>query len=317
MDKSERKEMLAVCVCTKGRPNMLRKCLESLLFQEKVSDIDVSIVVVDNEAVPTHHNVAAGVFTGSGVPCYYYHEATPGISQARNKCLDAAMEVGADWIAFIDDDEVADRDWVKNIMAKEFRHVPIVTGRHVFIKPYPVPFWYIHRDDDTAHRHWRVLKTASTNCVRFSIDVVKSGLRFDETIGFMGGEDVDFFSRARAMGFEIRYAHSPVVREWVHPERVTFWGQFYRNMWCSASDVVLYNTKYGFWGALSRKIMTIPVHIVFGICIMVVSPLYIIGGVDAFKLKVLKSAKHVAKACGRAIALAGMFPKPYKTISGS
>jgi glycosyltransferase involved in cell wall biosynthesis len=43
-------------------------------------------------------------------PVFYVHEPRRGIAQARNAAMAKALEIGADWLAMIDDDEVADPD---------------------------------------------------------------------------------------------------------------------------------------------------------------------------------------------------------------
>ncbi len=48
----------------------------------------------------------------SGLPLTYVHEVRAGIPLARNAVLHAARNLNPDWIAFVDDDEVIDREWL-------------------------------------------------------------------------------------------------------------------------------------------------------------------------------------------------------------
>ncbi len=47
----------------------------------------------------------------------YRHQPQRGIPQARNAALDAARELGATHVAFIDDDETAAPDWLAALWA--------------------------------------------------------------------------------------------------------------------------------------------------------------------------------------------------------
>ncbi|BBX46114.1 hypothetical protein GCM10009641_80100 [Mycobacterium cookii] len=94
---------LTVVICTRDRPESLVRALESLAEQ---SDPDFEVLVVDNSA---QGQVAHTVAAVRGLRLRCCHEPAPGLSRARNRAL---AEVGSDLIAWIDDDEVADPDWI-------------------------------------------------------------------------------------------------------------------------------------------------------------------------------------------------------------
>lgn len=92
-------------VCTRDRPDGLRRCLLSLQAQ---SYPRLSLLVVDNGA---ESQITNGVVkdTIGPHPLSYVHEPNPGLSNARNRSI---AESDADIIAWIDDDETADEHWV-------------------------------------------------------------------------------------------------------------------------------------------------------------------------------------------------------------
>ena len=102
-----RVDRVVVCVCTKDRPIMLHRCLDSLLRQ-RVSDgsLDLHLLIVDNSA---HGGVRETVrqYGDGSLPIAYVHEPRAGIPVARNAALSALEHISPDWIAFIDDDEIA------------------------------------------------------------------------------------------------------------------------------------------------------------------------------------------------------------------
>src|SRR5262245_44326638 len=104
--------LVAVCVCTLGRPHMLRRCLASLRAQRfEVAHFRMMLILVDNNpepvARPIYEELWGPVSSGEFVHC-----PCPGIPMARNAGLKAALRADADHIAFLDDDEVAPPDWL-------------------------------------------------------------------------------------------------------------------------------------------------------------------------------------------------------------
>lgn len=108
-------EVTAV-VCTRDQPEGLARCLASLQAQ---SYPRTRVLVVDN--APTSDAARAVAQAGAGpFPVHYVVEPRPGLSNARNRSL---AEVSTDLVAWIDDDECADADWLLEI-AGAFRSVP-------------------------------------------------------------------------------------------------------------------------------------------------------------------------------------------------
>lgn len=97
---------MTVVICTRDRPLGLGATLASLQCQ---TDPDFGVLVVENGSLPD----SAGVVEKLGLPrCQYIVEQRPGLSRARNRALDA---VRTDLVAWIDDDEVADPDWIRRL----------------------------------------------------------------------------------------------------------------------------------------------------------------------------------------------------------
>src|SRR5262245_31929204 len=96
---SERMAPLAiVCVCTRSRPRMLRRCLASLRRQRlDGARVRMQLLLVDNNAEPAARPIydeLCGADLGSG----YVHCPQPGIPMARNAAIEAALRAGAQYI---------------------------------------------------------------------------------------------------------------------------------------------------------------------------------------------------------------------------
>ena len=144
-------------------------------------------------------------------------------------------------------------------MADEYRDVPVLMGWQELVYPTPLPFWALPK---TKRRvpEGQLVNTAYTNNVRFSIALVEDGLRFNESLGLMGGEDNEFFAEAKMAGFEIRRTNRAITREDVHPERLTYRAQLYREYWCSASNIRKFALQKGWLWTVTRKAHTLPLN---------------------------------------------------------
>jgi len=95
---------LTIAICTRDRPAGLRATLASLQHQ---TDSNFRVLVVENGSNPRG---SAAVVEEVGLPrCEYVIEPRPGLSRARNRGLGA---VSTELVAWIDDDEITDADWV-------------------------------------------------------------------------------------------------------------------------------------------------------------------------------------------------------------
>jgi glycosyltransferase involved in cell wall biosynthesis len=107
---SNRAPRCSVVVCTRDRPADLRRCLTSLAAQDHP---DYAVWVVDN--APTSEGTRQVVDSLRGhMDIHYIAEPRPGLSRARNAALRADLH--GDWVAWLDDDEVADPMWLTEVM---------------------------------------------------------------------------------------------------------------------------------------------------------------------------------------------------------
>lgn len=96
---------VTVVVCTRDRPEGLRRCLASLQLQ---SYPRLSLLVLDNGSRSDETRSVAQASKGPH-PLSYVYEPEPGLSNARNRSV---KETTSEIIAWIDDDETADPHWV-------------------------------------------------------------------------------------------------------------------------------------------------------------------------------------------------------------
>jgi glycosyltransferase involved in cell wall biosynthesis len=103
----ERAPLFSIVISTRDRAPQLARCLERLAGQRYPN---FEVVVVDN--APTTDEVQA-VVRDAQLDCRYVREDRPGLSWARNAGI---REARGDLIAFLDDDEAADRYWLAELL---------------------------------------------------------------------------------------------------------------------------------------------------------------------------------------------------------
>jgi GT2 family glycosyltransferase len=115
---SESADEVSLIICTRDRPEALRRCLESLTLQRAHPG---EVIIVDNSASGSARQVCterAGLI--------YVHERSPGLSRARNAGVRAASKP---IIAFTDDDVEPHPAWLAEIVrAFSLNDVGCVTG---------------------------------------------------------------------------------------------------------------------------------------------------------------------------------------------
>ncbi|GGB61105.1 hypothetical protein GCM10011316_36370 [Roseibium aquae] len=214
---------IGIMVCTCERPVMLEACLTSLVGQMTSDTWSLEICVVENDSEPRSKAVVDQIAASAPFPVHYRLEPRRGIPFARNRTVREALERGYDWIALIDDDEIAEPGWLQAHMAALHRYAAQVSygfvDEHFEVLP---PAWS-KLSPMTPEPEGKSLTRASTCNVVFSralIDPANSGLTFNPV--FMGGyEDLDFFERAHEAGHLIISAPQAVVRTTFPASRTT------------------------------------------------------------------------------------------------
>src|SRR5262249_7330899 len=210
----------SLCVCTFRRPSV-GDTVRSLLAQQGVAPSEIEIVVADDDPDCSARPVIEALAKSSSVVVRYVESAARNISACRNACLHAAR---ADWIAFIDDDQVAEPTWLQEmIAAAQACRADAIKCYVRGIYPPETPHWmraggtYTYDYGPTGTE----VRFAATCGILFRRDLPGGcELFFDTALGVMGGEDAEFFMRYKALGGKIVSCRSAVANEVVSVERV-------------------------------------------------------------------------------------------------
>lgn len=212
---------ITVCICTFKRPQLLKRSLEGVARLNTGGLFALSIVVADNDRLESARQVVLEFEASSLVEVCYCVEPRQNIASARNTALQNAK---GDFIAFIDDDEFPDRDWLFTLFkAWEMYGADGVLGP---VKPFfesEPPGWVIKGGFCDRPEHssgsklgWRETRTGNVLLRRQILEGHQEPFR---TEFGNGGEDQDFFKRMMQEGRVFIWSNEAVVYEVVPPER--------------------------------------------------------------------------------------------------
>ena len=217
-----RPEHVTVCIPTYQRTAMLARCLESLGRQER-DGFTWSIVVVDNDADASARDVVSEWRRRSGLPVEYEVEPERNISRARNRALARA---GGELVAFIDDDEIAEAAWLRELVATCRRSgADGVFGPVIPLFQDDAPAWlresgvFVRPSFPTGTRLHESRDMRTGNVLFHRRVLADIATPFDPRLGRSGGEDTDFFARLCRAGRSFVWCDEARVHEAVPRER--------------------------------------------------------------------------------------------------
>jgi succinoglycan biosynthesis protein ExoM len=311
--------VICVGVCTILRPGMLQKCLRSIARQQTVDGYDVHIVVVDNDREPASKSIVDEFEASSPFPVHYFHEPRRGIPMARNRVLDAALALDAEWLALVDDDQVAIPNFlVRHLAAAKRDDADAVQPHIVGIYPEPAPFWSLGKNVDIedvtsdAPLEARLQTAAGTCGVMFSTRLIRPDgmrLRFNESLALAGGEDAEFFNNAHKLGARIVFSRMPVVMEEVSRSRLTYSRYVMRGLARGGQLFGQYRRKNGYLRAVRKYALVSLVRALRGTGQLLLSPLFVPFSLRQFKFTALEGGRNIFLAAG---ALGGIFSLQYE-----
>lgn len=239
---------LAVCICTYNRDMLLSQLLHSLAAIDwRLGNLaEVVLVVVNNKPNPDTRHICEGLSASLPVYLNYAEEPERGISSARNRAVAEALSLGADLIAFLDDDDMPDPDWlVELLIVHDQTKADIVAGNHRFTDPPP---WSDGLDDRRSRKSdsksvgsAQIPRGARTSNVLIGRAILEKmshdGGPFRLEFSASGGEDKDFFLRAAQAGALFAFAEESVVNVYHEAVRFTSRGVFARGLKAGCSKM--------------------------------------------------------------------------------
>ena len=302
---------VAVCALTLGRPVGLGSLLAGLARLEVPPDTDVVVVIVDNDPAGSARAVVDTWRPRLPFDVSFVVEPRRGIPFARNTAVAAAG--AADFVAFIDDDEVPDPRWLAELI-----RVQRATGSAVVAGPVVPRFeeppspWIVAGGFFEKRRFadGGPAPFATTSSVLIARRAFPSGIPpFNEKMALTGGTDTHFFMRAQLQGHDISWADKAPVTETIPASRANLrWllrRQYRRGLVLTMSMLDLRGSPV----RRLRRVLNGLLNLTQGLALVVL-------GVGRGRITLVRGLQRLWFGAGLLAGLAGARYEEYRTIHG-
>jgi succinoglycan biosynthesis protein ExoM len=323
------KPRICAAVITFRRPRMLQALLASFSELRVPEGMELSFLVIDNDAqraaAPTVATFAAQM---GRAEVHYVVESEPGIPFARNRAVAEAQAMGASYLAFLDDDETADPDWLIELAgAIRSRGLELIGGPvrcADWVEASPPGWWRRLVFEGIRSRYASKERSASRRLRQgaegdivivtnnWLLDLAwqkRTGLRFDESLRETGGSDVLFYRMAKKLGIRSGWCETAIVRERVPLSRASFAYQFDR---ARHQSMASFRRNHPTVTANAAAMAVISCLLKGLGCVACILALPFSGGAALVQL-----ARQSGWAVGRLQALAGRRSSLYSTADGT
>ncbi len=318
MEKSA--DLLLVAVCTYKRPNMLLTFLHACAKLQPVNGLSLALLVIDNDPNELARVAVEAVRARFPMPIHYRAEPERGIAHARNRVLAEACSLNASYLALIDDDEVMKPDWLRELHRILQESGADAVGAPAYWNlPASAPAWQhalpsspqhesLYRNRKKKSKPWLY---PSTNNVLMKAAIYRDlGMRFDVRFGMTGGEDTDFFARAKKAGARYAFTTTAAVLEHVPRSRLTLRWRFWRWAGVARGNVRMYRLNHGSMAAWRHYLPRSLPKFITGPALLLAAP---IAGHEVL----LRGLKHLGGSLGMLQELLGRKSEEYHTTHGN
>lgn len=221
---------ITIIICTYNREFYLKKALDSLVLQ---SIGNFNVLVVDNNSSDNTKEVV-DLFNNK-LNIQYFFEKKQGLSLARNKGIILAK---TEYVSFLDDDALADKDWIKNAIMIINEKKPEIFGGPIF--PFYIsskPMWFKDQYETLISRQGSGYLNKDQYLFGSNIFIKKEMFlllgEFDVNLGVNGnnlsvGEETKIISIAHKKEIPVYYSENLVVKHVVMPNKLSFFYQINR-----------------------------------------------------------------------------------------
>lgn len=240
-------QSITVAIVTRNRANDLRDCLDSLVGQTLVPK---NILIVNNNS--TDHTEKVIHQFASILPIRAVVEKKTGYPAVYNRAL---KEVKTRWVAFIDDDCAADKQWYGELVKaiKRFKGYGAVAGPSQNYYPdnvyacafqFAYEYWRLRSIDKTSVLDYRALDSRNIIYNKQLLSQLK--ITFDEAFS-IGAEDSDTGLQIQENGLQAAYVRDVIV----YHKEPTSWRSFWRKKKNQAKALRLLTQKWS--GKMYKK----------------------------------------------------------------
>nr|QIJ55921.1 glycosyltransferasein [uncultured bacterium] len=270
-------EKIAVGVATRNRPRMFAHMLESFLNLKWPDDSQIEFIFLENNHTLQIQNTVEDfkekLFKNTGnIPHIHTTavESRHGIPFVRNRILDIALDKGCDYLAFCDDDQTVNSDYlVELVRAAKVRSLDLVgsiarvetsssASDLTFFQKLVYNELRSHQEKQESHairlhtahkdQDWK----PGSGAMLCRLDFLRQHrIRFNESLRYSHCEDLDFYYQVKTAGGQTGCAPRAIVYEVMPESRLSPTFQFKRH---KNLTLARQNIRYA-WGVKEKKVI--------------------------------------------------------------
>ena len=218
--------LITVAIATCNRADILKRSLTCLINQKFGQAGGYEVLTIDNGSTDRTEEVVRTFeqANGKGVQVRYIREEQKGLPFVRNT---AVRECRGEWLAFFDDDQLTDPNWLETLyqtaISQDARFVGGARDLQIEVKD-PLPLAKESRKllGETSHQeaqHYHAKFLPSTGNVLIHKSIFDEVGTFDPEV-LDGGEDSDFFNRVVSKGIKGFYNPKALVHHLITANRL-------------------------------------------------------------------------------------------------
>ena len=304
---------ISICIITYKRPLLLKQLLDSLYSQIIKNNYQISITIVDNDKSGSAKKIVEEYKFNSSFSLVYKIERKRGIPFARNTAI--RLSKGNDIIIFIDDDEIAESDWLQNLINTYINNdYHIVAGPVKRIYEIEPPRWIkkLNIFTQKEYEDGEIINSSGTGNILFSNEILKNiDGPFDEKFPLTGGTDSLLLSDLKKIGYKIIWSKNAVVTELVPKSRLTL-------KWILSRSFRIGNTQILHLIIRKDSMTRIIVKLISAIFRLIKGLLTLIIGLLLFnKFIIVKALMNFSRSFGMIFGILGIKFNEYKISHGS
>ena len=268
---------IAVCIPTYKRPVMFKGLILSISQVEINPALirELNILVVDNDKDKSAEAITLELSERlQGFLKIEYHSCpVKGLSNVRNELLTRSIDLKADYLAFVDDDEYVSPQWLNELLKTMITNkgdvimAPVIAVLQPGVSRYlscwfQKPFYV----DNQRLDHIRF-----GNLLISSRSVTERNIRFDQRFNATGGEDSYFGHQMIEQGASVYWSAGAVIFETIPESRVRLNWLFKRRFNGALTFTKILKIEKNYLG-LVKKIMVNIIYLLTGFVALVLIP---------------------------------------------
>jgi succinoglycan biosynthesis protein ExoM len=310
-------KVVVIGVTTFKRPVLLRQSLDAIAKLNTNTSISVTVVIADNDVSDQHglEVVAELVKVGYPFPVMAFVVHGKGFTFGRNAILEEAFgRRNADFCAMTDDDQIADPDWLIQMLEMHEKTGADIVGPAVI--PHfesPPPAWArsckTYKRDDKTSGTVKILTGDGGVLFAKSATQLMPFPWYDNDLAMTGGADTLVFENLKTAGATFARVATAKIEEFYPNSRITI-GWALRRAYRLGNTSILIALKTKAKSKVWQREVTL---IIAAIALFPILMLTTLGR----RGKAVDVLCKFARALGKISALAGNGYEEYRTIHGN